>query len=878
MRALWIAAPLALTRYVAVFAAVALAAALAAGAAASNPFVRAGVKSSSLRSEVRTASPYASGLSVVNSGGLPSGDLARRAAAVRFGKTLSFAGPPVLTSQFPAHVVTDVGNNLQVVVMARTDATAHVTPLSGSGPGAWVSVATTQGSPVRAGATLKLTEITDGKPAIVRLRIAHVYRSLETNLGDPYWANLLQEIRSEHADSPPPPPFVLVDERTLVRLAQQLQVGVQNQFEFPVATKHLTYVGANTLEKTYTSLTRELQTAGSRVGAKMGCGRVVTFDGQPSCTVSSSLEAMLLIASNDVGALSATIWLLSSCALGIALLVAAAAGVFLVRRRADEAQLLFARGESTVSFAVRTAIEALLPAALGVAIGLGAAFLALRISAPAGTLDHGTELTGIRDAVLAGIVAVLLLAITAGAAFPRRSDTGHPLWRRVARVPWEILPLAGAGAVLGLLLSGGGLAHTSSGDAHPSLAVFLFPVLAAAGVAGLVSRGVRRAARAVGGRAALPVFLTVRRVAAARGLLIAVIVAAATSLAVFAYATTLSSSVSRAIAEKAYVGNGSDVQGVVDPSEQIFDPLPFPATIVEVDSSDAFVSNGRPVSIVAGNLAEIGRVIRWGPWSDDPRRQIPKLERATAPPGVLPVIASPTFPHIAAITDQGVRIPITVVARAPFPGMTVGQPGLLVSRAVLKRVAARHHIDDPGSGAGGLIWARGNPAEIEGILDASNIKPAFFTTFNLIRGDPSVRAGKRSYGYLRAIGGGAVVLALLALLLYLQARQRGQIVASALLRRMGMRARSDTAAIGLEAASIVLLAFLVGLVVAVIAAHLVAPHVDPLPQYPPGTSLVVPWIELVLVGLGATVVAVPLAAGAVWLAGRSDASEALRVA
>jgi hypothetical protein len=609
----------------------------------------------------------------------------------------------------------------------------------------------------------------------------------------------------------------------------------------------------------------------------MGCGRV-TFDGSPSCKVSSSLDAMLAIATNDVGALSATIWLLSSCALGIALLVAAAAGVFLVRRRADEAQLLFARGEGAVSYAARTALEALLPAALGVAIGLGAAFLALRVAAPAGTLDRGTEWTGARDAVLAGIAAVALLAITAGVAFPRRSDAGHPLLKRVARVPWEVLPLVGAGAVVGILLSGGGLAHTSSGNAHPSLTVFLFPVLAAAGIAGLVSRGVRRTARMLGGRSALPVFLTVRRVAAARGLLIAVVVAAATSLAVFAYATTLSSSVSRAIAEKAYVGNGSDVQGVVDPTERIYDPLPFPATIVETDSSDAFVSDGHPVDIVAGDLREIGRVIRWGPWGDDPRRLLPKLERATAPPGVLPVIASPDLPHVDAIVDQGARIPIEVVGRAPFPGMAGGRPAILVSREVLRRVAAHARILDPGPGAGGVIWARGDPRKIEGVLIASTIRPAFLTTFSLIRDDPSVRAGKRSYGYLRAIGGGAVVLALLALLLYLQARQRGQIVASALLRRMGMRARTDVAAIGLEAASIVVLAFAVGLVVAALAAHLVAPHVDPLPQYAPGTSLVVPWIELLLVGAGAGVAAVLLAAGAVWLAGRSDASEALRVA
>jgi hypothetical protein len=378
-----------------------------------------------------------------------------------------------------------------------------------------------------------------------------------------------------------------------------------------------------------------------------------------------------------------------------------------------------------------------------------------------------------------------------------------------------------------------------------------------------------------GGTAA---FFAVRRLAAARGLLVAVTVAAATSLAVFAYAATLSSSVSRAIAEKAYVGNGSDVQGVVDPSNQIYDPLPFPATIVEVDTANAVISGGNPVDIVAGDPTEIARVIRWGPWSDDPRRLLPRLARATAAPGVLPAIASPNMPHVDAIYDQGVRIPIEVVGRAPFPGMSGNRPAVLVSRATLKKVAAHFHILDPAPMAGGLIWARGKPAFVEGVLSASTIRPAFLTTFELIRGDPSVRAGKRSYGYLRAIGLGAVVLALLALVLYLQARQRGQVIASALLRRMRMRTRADAAAVALETTAVVLLAFVVGVAVALAAAHVVAPHVDPLPKYAPGTAFVPPWVELALVGLASMIAAAVLAVGAVLLAGRSDASEALRVA
>ena len=878
MRALWIAAPLALTRYAAVLTAVLLAAALAAGAAASSPFVRAGVKSSSLRGEIRTMSRYAAGLNVVSVRNPLAGDIARRAAAARFGRHFHFSGAPVLTSRFYAEVNGVTGDTLTIVVMARTGATSHVVPIAGSGPGAWLSAVAAKGADLGPGDTLSLTEFADNtssKPLIAKVHIARTYEALDTNLGDPYWANLVQDIRSVNPDAPTPPTYVLVSEQTLLRLGRELHMGVDNQYEYPIDPSRLTYVGATRLQRTFAAISDELSHRGA--GTALGCGRTYAL-GNPSCTTSSSLNDALRVAANDVTALSATIYLLSACALGIALLIAAAAGVFLVRRRRDEAQLLFARGESGFSFAARTGIESVVPVVVGGAAGLGAAFIALRIAAPAGTLDHTTRWTGARDAALACAAAALLVALAAGAAFPRRSDAHHPLLRRLRRVPWELLPLAGAAVVLGLLLSGGGLVHDANGDAHPSLPVFLLPVLATVGIAGIAARAARLVARRVPSDAPLAVFFAARRFAAARGLVIAVVVGAAASLGVFAYATTLSSSVSRAIAEKSYVANGSDVQGIVDPREQIFEPFTFPAVIVEADSSDAEISGGHPVDIVAGDPVMLRRVIRWGPWSDDPRPLLPRLERDADPRGVLPAIASPGMPSVDAIYDQGVRLPIHIVGRAPFPGMSGGRPALLVSRATLKRVAAAHRILDPGPGADGFIWARGNPAQIEGPLLRSNIRPAYLTTFAHIRADPSVRAGKRSYGYLRTIGGGAVLLAILALLLYLQARQREQVIAGALLRRMGRRPAADAAAVALEAAAIVALAFAVGLAVAAGAAALVARHVDPLPLYPPTAGLVAPWTTLLLVGAGTALASAVLAAVLVLRATRADASEALRVA
>jgi len=854
MRALWLAAPLALTRHAAIFVAVVLAVALAAAAAASTPFVRAGVKSSALRGQVQAMSPLAAGFEV-NTGGPLATDAKRRQAAVAFGRAHGFTEPPVLASRFYATIQSD---KFDVQVMARTGAVDHVKHLSGTDEnGVWVSSVVQQAAGLHVGDTLTLTvfQLALGRAPTVHLRIAGVYRALDADFQNPYWANWVQQISTRDPNDSPLPTFVLMPERTFVHVARALkQQHVDNTFEYPVSATNITYVDAQHLAHTYDRLGRELA---------------------PKPT-GSSLSAALLVADRQVGELSTTIGLLSAAALAIAALVAAAAGVFLVRRRSDEVQLLFARGEAPWLFALRTAVEALLPGLIGLGVGYGGAVAALTLFAPKGTLDHGTLVAGALHSLAAAAASVGLLALVARLSFPRL-----PHQTRIGRlraIPWELVPLAAAGALVGLLLSGSALAKDSHGNSHPRLVVFLLPAVAAAALAGLAARATRRLAHRRGSNTALPLFLVLRRVAAARGLLIAVAVSATTAFAVYGYAQTLSSSLQRSAAEKAYIGNGSDVQGVIDPTERIYDPFPFPATTAQVDTNEVTLRDGQGVVLVAGDPAALKKVLVWGNWGDDPRARLPKLARATAPAGVLPVIASPDFPNVKSIDDQGVSIPVRVVARAPIPGSIGGWPAVLADAKVFHAVAKFHHVADPGPEAGAVIWARGDPRVVEPALTRSNLRPSYLTTLSFIRDDQSVVAAARSYRYLRAIGIAAVVLALASLLLYLQARQRGQRLASALLRRMGVPAWSDVVTLALEASAIAAAACVVGELVAIGAARLVVPHIDPLPQYAPGTAIVFPWTTLLWVCLVAAAVAAAFGAVAVALARRGSVAEELRVA
>jgi hypothetical protein len=874
VRVLWVKAPLLLRRHPPVLAAVVLSITLAALAAAAVPLVRAGVESESLSGQLQTMSPLAAGFEIHIADSRSAGDEQRRANAVRFGRSIRFLGPPVLSSLVSTQGIQVAGSaapGFAVVPLARTGAIDHVKHVSRSaGEGVWIADSMAKVTHLRPGGTLRLTiQALVARPRVISLPIAGIYRNLEADRDNPYWANWQQDIRSLNPDAPLPPPFVLMSEPMLQRVARALFPVVENRFEFPVDPHGLSFADAQRLARRFQELHAELLAQGSATGIALGCRPRV-------CQTTSSLSAALAIAQTDVASVTPTISLLSAIGLVIAFGLCVAAGLFLVRRRADETHVLFTRGEAASVFAARTGLEGLLPTLLGLGAGLGIALLALRSLAPAGTVTGDTVTAGLGRAALAASVGLVCIAAGAGLAFPRRT-VSHDRRRRIARAPWEIVPLAVAAVLLALILGGHGVARDASGSSHPRLAVFLVPVLAVAGAAGLAVRLVRRVLRGRGGGAPPEVYFALRRIAATRGLFVAVIVATATAFGTFAYAATLSSSLGRSVAEKAFVSNGSDVQGLVDPLVRVIKPFPFPVAVAEIDDTYAAFASGERVDVIAGDPVELERTLLWGDgWSDDPRRLLPKLAQYRGPG--LAAIATPGAPSSDAIIEQGARIPIHVVGHAPIPGSTAGRPALLVSRAALHRAARKAKILDPPPLASGLLWAKGEPRVITPVLEASQLAPAYLTTLSHIYDNPSVGAAKRSYRYVKVIGAAAACLALVALLLYLQARQRAQLIASALVARMGLGRARDAAALALEAGGIVLIAGVVGAAVATAAASPIAPHVDALPQYAPGPVFVVPWISIAL-GLGAAVLAgAVLGALAVAIAARSDVAEALRVA
>ena len=101
---------------------------------------------------------------------------------------------------------------------------------------------------------------------------------------------------------------------------------------------------------------------------------------------------------------------------------------------------------------------------------------------------------------------------------------------------------------------------------------------------------------------------------------------------------------------------------------------------------------------------------------------------------------------------------------------------------------------------------------------------------------------------------------------------------SAFLVRMGLGRSRQAASVALEAAALVAFAVAVGTGSALLAASPVVARVDPLPLYPPPSTLVVPWLELGWSLCLLVIVAAAAGAAASALTAQSELGEALRVA
>ena len=200
---------------------------------------------------------------------------------------------------------------------------------------------------------------------------------------------------------------------------------------------------------------------------------------------------------------------------------------------------------------------------------------------------------------------------------------------------------------------------------------------------------------------------------------------------------------------------------------------------------------------------------------------------------------------------------------------------LVVSAARFDTVAAQQHAR-PGWKT--EVWARGDPGTAVAALSRVGSSPELVTTAAGELRTPGFQAQAWTFRLLSALGVLAGTVALVGLVLYAQARQRGRVVAYALTRRMGLSRAAHRRSVLWELAGLLGFAFLLGAGLAVVAAAAVLGRLDPMPQLPPGLRLELP--EAVLAATLAGVLLAALA-GAVLVqraADRANVAEVMRLA
>jgi putative ABC transport system permease protein len=120
---------------------------------------------------------------------------------------------------------------------------------------------------------------------------------------------------------------------------------------------------------------------------------------------------------------------------------------------------------------------------------------------------------------------------------------------------------------------------------------------------------------------------------------------------------------------------------------------------------------------------------------------------------------------------------------------------------------------------------------------------------------------------MELIGVVTAIIALIGLVLYLQARQRARELSYALGRRMGLTSGAHRLAVVLEILLLLVTALIAGAVLALATTALIYQRLDPLPNLPPDPTLQVPVSLLLSI---AVAIAVCAAVGGWWVQSRAE--------
>jgi putative ABC transport system permease protein len=778
-----------------------------------------------------------------------------------------------LTNRSEAYAPDRLRHRAPVQIIARDGATSHIQRLaSADAPGGvWIPDTTARALGVAPGDRIAL-DLNFGLQRKPTVRVAGIYRDLSTAPITEWWCSMIGAIIPQNAFSlhvPPPPPIVLADRKLILRIADGLgQLGNGVTWEFPLDDRSLSLEQAGPLSRTLDAIAHGLTAKPNPFGT---CGRLGCMSGH------TDLPAVVERADRTVDSLRSPVTAVSWSGRIVALsLLAGAAGYWVTRRR-SEVFLLAARGAGPVRMAVVVAVESLIPLLVAGGVGWAAALWVVRTAGPSSLINRGASRDGVAAALWMSVVGLGLMSLAVALVARRAVDAeSAPHGLRLRRIPWDMAVATLAGASLyELLARGTGAVKTTAGKVELDVLVLLFPLLFIAAGTGIAARALAlvlpRIARVVR-RSPPAIYITVKRLAMSGPLAVGLITTAALGVGIFAYSSVLGSSLTATELAKAEVFTGSDLNAHVSETASIPPSLAGRATHVKAIPFSTLLGRGR-LNTLAIDPKTFDRAAFWDQsFADRPLRGLLDAMRAPQPDGRIPVlisgISAPATGEVLIGYGMGGLQEVRVVGSTRhFPGSEANRPLLIVP------IDAPEVDEAPGIDE---FWVRGDPDRAEQILRAANV-----TIFIIVRAENVIQIADLSalawaFGFLLSLGIATSLVAVVGSVLYLQARQRGRVVANDLAHRMGLSRRALRLPLILELGALLAIGVLLGLSLGWGAARLIVGRLDPVPYLSPGMLFRTPLKEWALVA-GFTALLAWFGGWAVQLAaGRTNVAAALR--
>jgi putative ABC transport system permease protein len=357
------------------------------------------------------------------------------------------------------------------------------------------------------------------------------------------------------------------------------------------------------------------------------------------------------------------------------------------------------------------------------------------------------------------------------------------------------------------------------------------------------------------------------------------VTASTLAIGVLAYAGTAVVTIRESTRNKVLVSTGADVigrtPGPIFEAETSFGL--HSTNVLEVPFVRTDPSSDTQLTLVGVEPDSFAAAAFWDPGFSD--RPLGDLLRDLAPeqePLPAIVVGGELPAGQEHLQLSGYQLPLRVIGSASaFPGQGRGL-AVVVSAPALQTVLETHDAEIALRGAHYQAWADGPSGLARSFLITSGADPASITIAADRLETPALRALTWAFVFMELIGVVTAVIALIGLVLYLQARQRSRELSYALGRRMGLTAGAHRGAVVIEILLLLVTALVAGAVLAFGTTALIYRRLDPLPDLPPDPTLRVPTSLLVTIA-----VAIALCAwvGGWWVqrrAGRANVGAVLR--